>query len=66
MKFIITNTITFEIDKQIVDEFLQKENITIQDHIKEVSNSFKEMLESEIDIPEESENLVIETDIQIL
>ena len=66
MKFIITNTITFEIDKQIVDEFLQKENITIQDHIKEVSNSFKEMLESEINIPEESENLVIETDIQIL
>jgi len=65
MKFLIVNTISYDADDELFNNLLEKENITIEDYKKEVSNSFKEMLEEEIGTSEQIRNVVIETNIQI-
>jgi len=65
MKFTIVNIITYDVEEEIFYNLLEKENITIEDYKKEVSNSFKEMLEEEIGTSEQIRNVIIETNIQI-
>ena len=65
MKYTITNTISYEVDEKVVYDFLEKENMTIEDYKIEISIGFKEMIESGIGKSEELRNLAIETNIKI-
>lgn len=65
MKFTITSTITYDVDDQFFNDFLQKENATMEDYKKEASNSINEMWKSEIGTEDTIENLTINTDMQV-
>jgi len=65
LKFTITNTITYDVNEKVVYDFLERENMTIEDYKKELSDSFKEMFESNIGTSEDLKNLTIILDIQI-
>jgi len=65
MKFTIINTISYDVNEKVVYNFLEKENMTIEDYKNELSNSIKEMFESNIGTSENLKNLTIDTDIQI-
>jgi len=65
MKFTIVNTISYDVEEEIFYNLLEKENITIEDYKKVVSNDFKEMLEDQIGTSEEVKNLIIKTDVKI-
>ena len=66
MKFIIINTISYDVNEKVICDFLERENMIIEDYKIEISNIFKEIIESNIgDYSEELKNLTINTDIQI-
>ena len=65
MKFTIINTISYDINEKVVYDFLERENMTIEDYKNELSNNIKEFFESNIGTSEDLKNLTIDTDIQI-
>ena len=66
MKFTIINTISYDVNEKVICDFLERENMIIEDYKIEISNIFKEIIESNIgDYSEELKNLTINTDIQI-
>jgi len=65
LKFTITNTITYDVNEKVVYDFLERENMTIEDYKKELSSIVIEMFESNIGTSEDLKNLTIILDIQI-
>ena len=65
MKFTIINTISYDINEKVVYDFLERENMTIEDYKNELSNNLKELFETNIGTSEDLKNLIIKTDIQI-
>jgi len=65
MKFTIINNISYDVNEKVVYDFLERENITLDNYKNELSNSFKEMFETNIGTSEDLKNVVIETNIQI-
>ena len=65
MRFIIINTISYNVNEQLVNDFLKKENITIEDYKNKIINGFKEMIESGIGTSEDINNLAVETNVEV-
>ena len=66
MKFIINNSIAYEVEDQLFNNLLKEENITMEDYNKIIIDNFREMLESEISTSKEIKNVVIETNVETL
>ena len=66
MKFKIINTISYDVNEKVVYDFLERENITIEDYKNELSNNIKEFFESNIGTSEDLKNLTIISDIKNL
>ena len=52
--------------KKVVYDFLERENMTIEDYKNELSNNIKEFFESNIGTSEDLKNLTIISDIKNL
>ena len=66
MKFKIINTISYDVNEKVVYDFLERENMTIEDYKNELSNNIKEFFESNIGTSEDLKNLTIISDIKNL
>ena len=65
MNFTIINTISYDVNEKVVYNFLERENMTIEDYKNELSNNIKEFFESNIGTSEDLKNLIIDTNIKI-
>ena len=65
MNFTIINTISYDVNEKVVYNFLERENMTIEDYKNELSNNLKELFETNIGTSEDLKNLIIDTNIKI-
>jgi len=65
MKITINNTISYEVNEKAMYDFLERENINLENYKKALSNNLKELFETDIGTSEDLKNVVIDTDIKI-
>jgi hypothetical protein len=60
MKFKLVGTIAYDIDDQYFNEYIKKENVTLEEYKKEASKYFKELLEEEVEGSDNVRNIKVE------